>query len=52
MNLSQSKIIGFIPSTNLEEAECFYTDKLGLTLIDSDDYALEYSVNNTNYKSC
>lgn len=46
MNLSQSKIIGFIPSTDLEIATSFYTDKLGLKLIGSDDYALEYLANN------
>ena len=46
MNLAHSKIIGFIPSTNLDVSASFYTNKLGLELVGSDDYALEYLVNN------
>ncbi len=46
MNLAQSKIIGFIPSANLDVSASFYTNKLGLELVGSDDYALEYLVNN------
>jgi len=50
MNLSQSKIVSFIPSTNLELAASFYTNKLNLKLISSDDYALEYFVNNATLR--
>ena len=46
MNLAHSKIIGFIPSANLDVSASFYTNKLGLELVGSDDYALEYLVNN------
>jgi catechol 2,3-dioxygenase-like lactoylglutathione lyase family enzyme len=50
MNLTHSKIIGFIPSANLDASASFYTNKLGLELVGSDDYALEYLVNNTTLR--
>ncbi len=47
MSLAKSKIISFIPSTNLEVSETFYSEKLSLVLVKSDEYALEYKVNET-----
>jgi len=47
MNLSESKMIGFIPSTNLGNAKIFYSDQLGLQLLDQNEYALEYKVGDT-----
>jgi len=45
--LSDSKMIGFIPSTNLDSAKIFYSDKLGLQLLVQNEYALEYKINDT-----
>jgi len=50
MNLAHSKIISFIPSANLDVSASFYTNKLGLELVGSDDYALEYLVNNATLR--
>ena len=50
MSLSKSKIIGFVPSVNLDAAASFYTDKLGLELVRSDEYALEYVLNETTLR--
>lgn len=47
MELSESNIIGFIASSNLGASSEFYIDKLGLKLINSDEYALEFKTNNT-----
>jgi predicted enzyme related to lactoylglutathione lyase len=45
MRLSDSRVICFIPSTNLEIAAIFYTEKLNLELTKTDAYALEYDLN-------
>lgn len=50
MELSESNIIGFIASTDLDAASAFYIDKLGLKLISSDEYALEFKINNTTLR--
>ena len=50
MNLAHSQIISFIPSANLDVSASFYTNKLGLELVGSDDYALEYLVNNATLR--
>jgi len=44
-SLAESKIIAFIPSTNLGNAKIFFEAKLGLTLSNSDEIALEFSIN-------
>lgn len=44
MSLAESKVIGFVPSTNLDTSQAFYSDVLDLNLSVSDDYALQYSV--------
>jgi predicted enzyme related to lactoylglutathione lyase len=47
MDLSKSNIISFIPSTDLEVSAEFYSEKLGLKLMKSDEYALEYELKET-----
>lgn len=42
--LTKSNIVGFIPSTNLDESKSFFEDKLGLDLITIDEFALEFNV--------
>ena len=42
--LSQAKIIGFIPSTDLEASLAFFKDTLGLLLTREDEYALEFDI--------
>ena len=44
MTLATSKIIGFIPSSDLSISMPFYEEKLGLTLIYVDEIALEFSI--------
>lgn len=44
MDLSKSNVISFIPSTDLEVSAEFYSEKLGLKLMRSDEYALEYEL--------
>ena len=43
--LSNSNVIAFVPSTNLNESKLFYEDKLGLMLKKSDEIALEFRIN-------
>lgn len=43
--LSKSNIIAFIPSKNLNDSKNFYEGKIGLTLENSDEIALEYKIN-------
>ena len=43
--LSNSNVIAFVPSTNLNESKLFYKDKLGLTLKSFDEIALEFKIN-------
>jgi catechol 2,3-dioxygenase-like lactoylglutathione lyase family enzyme len=50
MPLSHSKIVGFIPSTNLETSKTFYQSKLGLTLVTADDFALGFEVDQTKLR--
>ena len=42
--LSDSNIIAFVPSTNLNKSKLFYEDKLGLTLNSFDEIALEFKI--------
>lgn len=42
--LSNSKIIAFVPSTNLNKSKLFYENKLGLTLNSFDDIALVFKI--------
>jgi len=42
--LSNSNVIAFVPSTNLNKSKLFYKDKLGLTLNSFDDIALEFKI--------
>ncbi|MCG6969560.1 MAG: VOC family protein [Gammaproteobacteria bacterium] len=44
MNLSKSKIVAFIPSIDLLASKSFYEQKLGLSLRNADDFALEYDI--------
>ena len=44
MTLSRSNIIGFIPSTNLDVSNRFYSELLGLNQINNDEYAIEYKI--------
>jgi catechol 2,3-dioxygenase-like lactoylglutathione lyase family enzyme len=43
--LSNSNVIAFVPSTNLNESKLFYEYKLGLMLKNSDEIALEFRIN-------
>jgi len=45
-HLISSTLIGFIPSSNLTVSKTFYSNKLKLNLVHSDEYALEYRVHN------
>lgn len=42
--ISESSLVGFIPSMDLIKAKSFYTQILGLLLDHEDDYALEFNV--------
>lgn len=42
--LSKSKIIAFVPSTNLSNSKLFFKDKLGLSLESFDAIALEFKI--------
>ncbi len=44
MSLAESKIVGFIPCTDLNTAQVFFSETLGLNLSHADDYALEYTL--------
>ena len=44
MTLSSFNIIGFIPSTNLDASNRFYSELLGLKQIHIDEYAIEYEI--------
>lgn len=50
MSLIESNIIGFIPSANLDAAAVFYSQILGLKLVNSNEYALEYEVKQTKLR--
>ena len=47
LKLSDSKMIGFIPSSNLDKAKIFYSDKLGLQLLVHNEFALEYRISDS-----
>jgi len=42
--LAESKIMGFIPSTDLDVSNSFFEGKLGLALMKRDEFALEFVV--------
>ena len=44
MTLANSTIAGFIPTTDLDRAHLFFSEKLGLNLSEKTEYALEYTV--------
>jgi len=44
MAFSSFNIIGFIPSTNLDASNKFYSELLGLKQINNDEYAIEYEI--------
>lgn len=44
MTLAHSTITGFIPTTDLDRAHLFFSETLGLTLLEKTEYALEYAV--------
>lgn len=50
MILSDSKIIGFIPSVNLDLAHEFYSGLLELKNLSHDEYANEYAVNHAKLR--
>ena len=49
-HLNQARLIGFVPSTDLQASALFYCDKLGLALLHSDDYALELQTGNSKIR--
>lgn len=49
-SLSQARLIGFVPSTDLQASALFYRDILGLVLSRSDDYALELLAGNSKIR--
>jgi catechol 2,3-dioxygenase-like lactoylglutathione lyase family enzyme len=48
--LSNSKIINFIPATDLDISRSFYKKKLGLTLFKEDEFALEFTVDHSSLR--
>lgn len=50
MPLSHAKVVGFVPSTNLDASKAFYQSKLGLTLVTADDFALGFEVTQTRLR--
>ena len=50
IGMQNSNIIGFIPSANLDVAASFYTGLLGLEMVNRDEYALEYVINQTKLR--
>ena len=44
MSLAHNRTIGFIPTANAETARAFYADKLGLTFVKDDQFALVFYV--------
>lgn len=50
MTLSNFKIIGYIPSANLDMANEFYSGLLGLKQICNDGYAIEYEINQSKLR--
>ncbi len=42
--LANSKIIGFVPTTDADRARAFYEEKLGLTFVSDDKFAMVFEV--------
>jgi catechol 2,3-dioxygenase-like lactoylglutathione lyase family enzyme len=48
--LGHQKIVGFIPTTDFEQARSFYEGQLGLGYRDNDGFALELDANGTRVR--
>jgi catechol 2,3-dioxygenase-like lactoylglutathione lyase family enzyme len=48
--LGKSKLAAFIATSKPEEAKAFFEDKLGLTLISDEEYALVFDANGTTLR--
>ncbi len=48
--LSSEKLVGFVSTTNAEHARAFYRDKLGLTLLSEDGFALVFDSGGTHLR--
>lgn len=50
MDFSTARFMCFLSSTDLDRTRAFFSDKLGLNLISSDEYAIEYRLNETRLR--